>query len=157
MTPMKNLLKHILPNRQRVLEALSQKGSQYLVIVESNGEILRSISTKHPTTMLDLHAKMLDNAPSTARVKSAANILKGIRNKNKQTYLGSPTFNDDELDELDNIYTQLEDIIDRAVNRWQLDKPKSPFEKESPELSTKMKSEGVLKTPKSKPYMKVIK
>lgn len=157
MTHMKNLLKHILPNRQRVLDAISQKGSQHLIIVENNGEILRSISTKHPTTMLDLHAQMLDNAPSTARVKSAANILKGIRHKNKQTYLGSPTFNDDELDELDNIYTQLEDIIDRAVNRWQLDKPKSPFEKESPELSKKMKQDGVVKTPKSKPYMKIIK
>ena len=154
---MKNLLKHILPNRQRVLEAIAQKGSQYLVIVENNGEILRSISTKHPTTMLDLHSQMLDNTPSTARVKSAANILKGIKHKNKQTYLGSPTFNDEELDELDKIYTQLEDIIDRAVNRWQLAKPKSPFEKESPELSKKMKQDGVLKTPKSKPYMKVIK
>lgn len=37
MTHMKNLLKHILPNRQRVLDAISQKGSQHLIIVENNG------------------------------------------------------------------------------------------------------------------------
>lgn len=36
---MKELLKHILPNIKKTIEMLNRKDSQYLIIVESEGEV----------------------------------------------------------------------------------------------------------------------
>lgn len=154
---MKELLKHILPNIEKVMNMIKRKDSQYLIIVESDGKVETCNRVKHPTKILELHSKMLDRSPSTARLKSVETILRNVRSNNKQSYLGSPTLNEEELDEIEKIADQIEDIIDRSVNRWQLEKPKSQFEKDNPKLSKKMKDKGILKSPESKPYMKLVK
>lgn len=107
--------------------------------------------------MLELHYKILDKSPAIARLKSVEIMLKSIRSNNKSSYLGSSTLNEEELQEVEEIANQIEDIIDRAVNRWQLEKPKSQFEKDNPKLAKDMRDSGVLKSPKAKPYMKVLK
>lgn len=154
---MNELLKHILPNIKKTIEMLNRKDSQYLIIVEANGEVNTCNRVKEPTKMLELHSKMLDKSPSTARLKSVETMLKSIRSNNKQSYLGSPTLNEEELKEVEEIADQISDIIDRAVNRWQLEKPQSQFEKDNPKLAKDMQDSGVLKSPKAKPYMKVLK
>lgn len=154
---MKELLKHILPNVEKVLNLIKRKDSQYLIVVESDGKVETCNRIKHPTKMLELHSKMLDRSPSTARLKSVETILRNVRSNNKSSYLGSPTLNEEELDEIEKIADQIEDIINRSVNRWQLEKPKSQFEKDDPKLSKEMKDKGILKSPKSKPYMKLVK
>lgn len=154
---MKELLKHILPNIKKTIEMLNRKDSQYLIIVEADGEVNTCNKVKEPTKMLDLHSKMLDRSPATARLKSIEMLLKSIRSNNKQSYLGSPTLNEEELQEIEEIADQIGDIIDRAVNRWQLEKPKSQFEKDNPKLAKDMRDSGVLKSPKAKSYMKVLK
>ena len=154
---MKELLKHIMPNIEKTIEMLKKRNSQYLIIVEADGEVNTCNKVKEPTKMLELHSKMLDRAPSTARLKSIEMLLKSIRSNNKQSYLGSPTLNEEELQEIEEIADRIEDIIDRAVNRWQLEKPQSQFEKDNPKLAKDMQDSGVLKSPKAKPYMKVLK
>lgn len=154
---MKELLKHILPNIKKTIDMLNRKDSQYLIIVEADGEVNTCNKVKEPTKMLELHSKMLDRSPSTARLKSIEMMLKSIRSNNKQSYLGSPTLNEEELQEIEKIADQIEDIINRSVNRWQLEKPKSRFEKDNPKLAKDMRESGVLKSPKTRPYMKVLK
>lgn len=154
---MKELLKHILPNIEKTLEMLNHKDSQYLIVVESENEVQTCNRVKHPQKMLELHSKMLDKSPSTARLKSVEMMLKSIRSNNKQSYLGSPTLNEEELQEIEEIADQIEDIIDRAVNRWHLEKPQSPFEKDNPKLAKDMQDSGVIKSPKAKPYMRTLK
>lgn len=154
---MKELLKHILPNIEKVMNMIKRKDSQYLIIVESDGKVETCNRVKHPTKILELHSKMLDRSPSTARLKSVETILRNVRSNNKSSYLGSPTLNEEELDEIEKIADQIEDIINRSVNRWQLEKPKSQFEKDNPKLSKEMKDKGILKSPESKPYMKLVK
>lgn len=154
---MKELLKHIVPNIKKTIEMLNRKDSQYLIIVESDGKFNTCNRVKESTKMLELHSKMLDKSPSTARLKSVETMLKSIRSNNKQSYLGSPTLNEEELKEVEEIADQISDIIDRAVNRWQLEKPQSQFEKDNPKLAKDMQDSGVLKSPKAKPYMKVLK
>lgn len=154
---MKELLKHILPNIKKTIEMLNRKDSQYLIIVEADGEVNTCNKVKEPTKMLDLHSKMLDRSPATARLKSIEMLLKSIRSNNKQSYLGSPTLNEEELQEIEEIADQIGDIIDRAVNRWQLEKPKSQFEKDNPKLAKDMRDSGVLKSPKTRPYMKALR
>ena len=154
---MKELLKHILPNIKKTIDMLNRKDSQYLIIVEADGEVNTCNKVKEPTKMLDLHSKMLDRSPVTARLKSIEMLLKSIRSNNKQSYLGSPTLNEEELQEIEEIADQIEDIINRSVNRWQLEKPKSQFEKDNPKLAKDMRESGVLKSPKTRPYMKVLK
>lgn len=154
---MKELLKHIMPNVKKTIEMLNRKDSQYLIIVEADGEVNTCNLVKEPTKMLELHSKMLDKSPSTARLKSVETMLKSIRSNNKQSYLGSPTLNEEELKEVEEIADRIEDIIDRAVNRWQLEKPQSQFEKDNPKLAKDMRESGVLKSPKARPYMKALK
>lgn len=154
---MKELLKHILPNIKKTIEMLNRKGSQYLIIVEADGEVNTCNKVKDPMKMLELHSKLLDKSPSTARLKSVEAILKNVRSNNKQSYLGSPTLNEEELQEIEKIADQIEDIINRAVNRWQLEKPQSQFEKDNPKLAKDMRESGVLKSPKARPYMKALK
>ena len=154
---MKQLLKQIIPNISKVFEMIKTKGSQYLIVVESNGEIETCNNVKNPNKIIELHSHMMDKSPSVARLKSVETILQNIRSNNKQTYLGSPTLNDEELNEIDNIILQIDDIIKRSCSRWQIEQPKSPFEKESPELSKNMKESKTLKTPTVKPYMKIVK
>ena len=154
---MRELLKHILPNIKKTIDMLNRKDSQYLIIVESEGEINTCNRIKNPTKMLELHSKLLDRSPATARLKSIEMLLKSIRSNNKQSYLGSPTLNEEELQEIEKIADQIGDIIDRAVNRWQLEKPQSRFEKDNPKLAKDMRESGVLKSPKTRPYMKVLK
>lgn len=154
---MKELLKHIMPNIKKTIEMLNKRNSQYLIIVEADGEVNTCNKVKEPTKMLELHSKMLDRAPSTARLKSIEMLLKSIRSNNKQSYLGSPTLNEEELQEIEEIADRIEDIIDRAVNRWQLEKPQSQFEKDNPKLAEDMRKSGVLRSPKVKPYMKALK
>ncbi len=154
---MKELLNHILPNIKKTIEMLNRKNYQYLIIVEADDEVNTCNRVKEPTKMLELHSKMLDRSPPTARLKSVETMLKSIRSNNEQSYLGSPTLNEDELREIEKIADQIEDIIDRAVNRWQLEKPKSQFEKDNPKLAKDMLDSGVLKSPKARPYMKVLK
>lgn len=154
---MKELLKHILPNIKKTIEMLNRKDSQYLIIVESEDEVNTCNRVKNPTKMLELHSKMLDKSPSTARLKSVEMMLKSIRSNNKQSYLGSPTLNEEELKEIEEMADQIGDIIDRAVNRWQLEKPQSQFEKDNPKLAEDMRESGVLKSPKARPYMKALK
>ena len=154
---MKELLKHILPNIKKTIDMLNRKDSQYLIIVESECEINTCNRIKNPTKMLELHSKLLDRSPATARLKSIEMLLKSIRSNNKQSYLGSPTLNEEELQEIEKIADQIEDIINRSVNRWQLEKPKSQFEKDNPKLAKDMRESGVLKSPKTRPYMKVLK
>lgn len=154
---MKELLKHILPNVEKVLNLIKRKDSQYLIVVESDGKVETCNRVKHPSKMLELHSKMLDRSPSTARLKSVETILRNVRSNNKPSYLGSPTLNEEELDEIEKIADQIEDIINRSVNRWQLEKPKSQFEKDNPKLSKEMKDKGMLKSPKSRLYMKLVK
>ena len=107
--------------------------------------------------MLELHAKILDKSPSTARLKSVEKTLKSIRSNNKSSYLGSPTLNEEELQEVEEIADRIEDIILRAASRWQLEKPQSQFEKDNPKLAEDMRKSGVLKSPKVKPYMRALK
>lgn len=154
---MKELLKHILPNIKKTIDMLNRKDSQYLIIVESEGEINTCNRIKNPTKMLELHSKLLDRSPATARLKSIEMLLKSIRSNNKQSYLGSPTLNEEELQEIEEIADQIGDIIDRAVNRWQLEKPQSQFEKDNPKLAKDMRDSGVLKSPKTRPYMKALR
>lgn len=154
---MKQLLKQIIPNNSKVFDMLKEKNSQYLIIVESNGIIETCSKVKNPMEIIELHSQMMDKSPSVARLKSVEKMLKNMRSNNKQTYLGSPTLNDDELAEIDTIILQIDDIIKRSCSRWQVEKPKSPFEKESPELSQKLKESKTLKTPTAKPYMKIVK
>ena len=154
---MKELLKHILPNIKKTIEMLNRKDSQYLIIVEADGEVNTCNRIKNPTKMLELHSKILDKSPSTARLKSVETMLKSIRSNNKSSYLGSPTLNEEELQEIEEIADRIGDIIDRAVNRWQLEKPKSQFEKDNPKLAKDMRDSGVLKSPKARPYMKALK
>lgn len=154
---MKELLKHIMPNVKKTIEMLNRKDSQYLIIVEADGEVNTCNLVKEPTKMLELHSKMLDKSPSTARLKSVETMLKSIRSNNKQSYLGSPTLNEEELKEVEEIADRIEDIIDRAVNRWQLEKPQSQFEKDNPKLAKDMRESGVLKSTKARPYMKALK
>lgn len=154
---MKELLKHILPNIEKTLEMLNRKDQQYLIVVESENEVQTCNKVKHPQKTLELHSKMLDKSPSTARLKSIEMMLKSIRSNNKQSYLGSPTLNEEELREIEEIANRIEDIIDRAVNRWQLEKPQSPFEKDNPKLAKNMQDSGVIKSPKAKPYMRTLK
>lgn len=154
---MKELLKHILPNIEKAMNMIKRKDSQYLIIVESDGKVETCNKIENPTKLLELHAKILDKSPSTARLKSVEKTLKSIRSNNKSSYLGSPTLNEEELQEVEEIANQIEDIILRAVNRWQLEKPKSQFEKDNPKLSKEMKDKGILKSPESKPYMKLVK
>ena len=154
---MKELLKHIVPNIKKTIEMLNKRNSQYLIIVEAEGEVQTCNRIKNPTKMLELHSKILDKSPSTARLKSVEMLLKSIRFKNNQSYLGSPTLNEEELAEIEEMADRLEDIIDRAVNRWQLEKPQSQFEKDNPKLAKDMRDTGVLKSPKARPYMKALK
>ena len=154
---MKELLKHILPNIKKTIDMLNRKDSQYLIIVESEGEINTCNRIKNPTKMLELHSKLLDRSPATARLKSIEMLLKSIRSNNKQSYLGSPTLNEEELQEIEEIADQIGDIIDRAVNRWQLEKPQSQFEKDNQKLAKDMRDSGVLKSPKTRPYMKALR
>lgn len=154
---MKELLKHILPNIEKVMNMIKRKDSQYLIIVESDGKVETCNRVKHPTKILELHSKMLDRSPSTARLKSVETILRNVRSNNKSSYLGSPTLNEEELDEIEKIADQIEDIINRSVNRWQLENRQSQFEKDNPKLSKEMKDKGILKSPKFKPYMKLVK
>lgn len=154
---MKELLKHILPNIKKTIEMLNRKDSQYLIIVEANGEVNTCNRVKESTKMLELHSKMLDKSPSTARLKSVETMLKSIRSNNKQSYLGSPTLSEEELKEVEEIADRIGDIIDRAVNRWHLEKPQSQFEKDNPKLAKDMRDSGVLKSPKARPYMKSLK
>lgn len=154
---MKELLKHILPNIEKAMNMIKRKDSQYLIIVESDGKVETCNRVKHPTKILELHSKMLDRSPSTARLKSVETILRNVQSNNKSSYLGSPTLNEEELDEIEKIADQIEDIINRSVNRWQLEKPKSQFEKDNPKLSKEVKDKGILKSPESKRYMKLVK
>ena len=154
---MKELMRRIKPNIAKTVEMLNKQDSQYLIIVEADDEVTTCNKIKNPTKLLDLHAKILDKSPSTARLKSAEKTLRSIRSNNKSSYLGSPTLNEEELQEIEEIADRIEDVILRAVNRWQLEKPKSQFEKDNPKLSKEMKDKGILKSPKSKPYMKLVK
>lgn len=154
---MKELLKHILPNVEKVLNLIKRKDSQYLIVVESDGKVETCNRVKHPSKMLELHSKMLDRSPSTARLKSVETILRNVRSNNKSSYLGSPTLNEEELDEIEEIADQIYDIILRAGNRWRLENRQSQFKKDNPKLSKEMKDKGVLKSPKSKSYMKLVK
>lgn len=154
---MKELLKHILPNIEKVMNMIERKDSQYLIIVESDGKVETCNRVKHPSKMLELHSKMLDRSPSTARLKSVETIVRNIRSNNKSSYLGSPTLNEEELDEIEKIADQIYDIILRAGNRWRLENRQSQFEKDNPKLSKEMKDKGILKSPESKPYMKLVK
>ena len=154
---MKELMRRIKPNIAKTVEMLNKQDSQYLIIVEADDEVTTCNKIKNPTKLLDLHAKILDKSPSTAKLKSAEKTLRSIRSNNKSSYLGSPTLNEEELKEVEEIADQIEDIIARSVNRWQLEKPKSQFEKDNPKLSKEMKDKGILKSPESKPYMKLVK
>ena len=154
---MKELVRRIKPNIAKTVEMLNKQDSQYLIIVEADDEVTTCNKIKNPTKMLELHAKILDKSPSTARLKSAEKTLKSIRSNNKSSYLGSPTLNEEELKEVEEIADRIEDIIDRAVNRWQLEKPQSQFEKDNPKLAEDMRKSGVLRSPKVKPYMKALK
>lgn len=136
---------------------LNKQDSQYLIIVEADDEVTTCNKIKNPTKMIELHAKILDKSPSTARLKSVEKILKSIRSNNKSSYLGSPTLNEEELKEVEEIAEQIEDIILRAASRWQLEKPQSQFEKDNLKLSEDMRKSGILKSPRVKPYMKVLK
>lgn len=111
---MKELLKHILPNIEKVMNMIKRKDSQYLIIVESDGKVETCNRVKHPTKMLELQSKMLDRSPSTARLKSVETILRNVRSNNKSSYLGSPTLNEEELDEIEKIADQIEDIVNRS-------------------------------------------
>lgn len=154
---MKELLKRILPNIKKTIEMLNRKDSQYLIIVESEGEVNTCNRVKNPTKLLELHSKILDKSPATARLKSVETMLRSLKSNNKSSYLGSPTLNEEELQEVEEIANQIEDIIDRAVNRWQLEKPQSQFEKDNPKLAKDMQESGVLKSPKARPYMRALK
>lgn len=154
---MKELLKHILPDIEKVMNMIKRKDSQYLIIVESDGEVETCNRVKYPSKMLELHSKMLDRSPSTARLKSVETILRNVRSNNKSSYLGSPTLNDEELDKIEEIAEQIYDIILRAGNRWRLENRQSQFEKDNPRLSKEMKDKGLLKSPKIKHYMKLVK
>ena len=154
---MKELLKHILPNIKKTTEMLNRKDSQYLIIVESEGEVNTCNRVKNPTKLLEVHLKILDKSPATARLKSVEIMLRSLKSNNKSSYLGSPTLNEEELKEVEDFANQIEDIIDRSVNRWQLEKPKSQFEKDNPKLAKDMRDTGVLKSPKARPYMKALK
>lgn len=154
---MKELLKHIMPNVKKTIEMLNRKDSQYLIIVESDDEVNTCNRIKNPTKMLELHSKILDKSPATARLKSVETMLRSLKSNNKSSYLGSPTLNEEELKEVEDIANQIEDIIDRAVNRWQLEKPQSQFEKDNPKLAKDMRDSGVLKSPKTRPYMKALR
>ena len=139
------------------MNMIERKDSQYLIIVESDGKVETCNRVKHPSKMLELHSKMLDRSPSTARLKSVETIVRNIRSNNKSSYLGSPTLNEEELDEIEKIADQIYDIILRAGNRWRLENRQSQFEKDNPKLSKEMKDKGILKSPESKPYMKLVK
>ena len=154
---MKGSVRRIKSNIKKTVEMLNKQDSQYLIIVEADGEVTTYNKIKNPTKLLDLHAKILDKSPSTARLKSAEKTLKSIRSNNKSSYLGSPTLNEEELKEVEEIADRIEDIINRSVNRWQVEKPQSQFEKDNPKLAEDMRKSGVLKSPKTKPYMKVLK
>lgn len=154
---MKGSVRRIKSNIKKTVEMLNKQDSQYLIIVEADGEVTTCNKIKNPTKLLDLHAKILDKSPSTARLKSAEKTLKSIRSNNKSSYLGSPTLNEEELKEVEEIADRIEDIIARSVNRWQVEKPQSQFEKDNPKLAEDMLKSGVLKSPKTKPYMKVLK
>ena len=154
---MKELVRRIKPNIAKTVEMLNKQDSQYLIIVEADNEVTTCNKIKNPTKMLELHAKILDKSPSTARLKSIEMMMKSIRYNNKSSYLGSPTLNEEELKEVEEIADRIEDIIDRAVNRWQLEKPQAQFEKDNPKLAEDMRKSGVLRSPKVKPYMKALK
>lgn len=154
---MKELVRRIKPNIAKTVEMLNKQDSQYLIIVEADDEVTTCNKIKNPTKMIELHAKILDKSPSTARLKSVEKILKSIRSNNKSSYLGSPTLNEEELKEVEEIAEQIEDIILRAASRWQLEKPQSQFEKDNLKLSEDMRKSGILKSPRVKPYMKVLK
>ena len=154
---MKGSVRRIKSNIKKTVEMLNKQDSQYLIIVEADGEVTTCNKIKNPTKLLDLHAKILDNSPVTARLKSVEKILRNVRSNNKLSYLGSPTLNEEELKEVEEIANRIEDIINRSVNRWQLEKPQSQFEKDNPRLAEDMRKSGVLKSPKTKPYMKVLK
>lgn len=153
---MTETVRRIKPNIAKTVEMLNNQDSQYLIIVEADDEVTTCNKIKNPTKLLELHAKILDKSPSTARLKSVEKTLKSIRSNNKSSYLGSPTLNEEELQEIEDIADQIEDIILRAANRWQLEKPQSQFETDNPKLAKDMRDSGVLKSPKSKPYMKVL-
>lgn len=154
---MKELMRRIKPNIATTVEMLNKQDSQYLIIVEADDEVTTCNKIKNPTKMLELHAKILDKSPSTARLKSVEKTLKSIRSNNKSSYLGSPTLNEEELQEVEDIADQIEDIILRAANRWQLEKPQSQFEKDNPKLAKDMRKSGVLRSPKVKPHMRSLK
>lgn len=154
---MKELVRRIKPNIAKTVEMLNKQDSQYLIVVEADGEVTTCNKIKTPTKMLELHAKILDKSPSTARLKSVEKTLKSIRSNNKSSYLGSPTLNEEELQEVEEIADRVEDIILRAASRWQLEKPQSQFEKDNPKLAEDMRKSGVLKSPKVKPYMRSLK
>lgn len=153
---MTETVRRIKPNIAKTVEMLNNQDSQYLIIVEADGEVTTCNKIKNPTKLLELHAKILDKSPSTARLKSVEKTLKSIRSNNKSSYLGSPTLNEEELQEIEDIADQIEDIILRAANRWQLEKPQSQFEIDNLKLYEDMRKSGVLKSPKAKPYMKVL-
>ena len=119
---MKELVRRIKPNIAKTVEMLNKQDSQYLIIVEADGEVTTCNKIKTSTKMLELHAKILDKSPSTARLKSVEKTLKSIRSNNKSSYLGSPTLNEEELQEVEEIADRIEDIILRTVSRWQLEK-----------------------------------
>ena len=154
---MKGSVRRIKSNIKKTVEMLNKQDSQYLIIVEADDEVTTCNKIKNPTKLLDLHAKILDKSPSTARLKSAEKTLKSIRSNNKSSYLGSPTLNEEELKEVEEIADRIEDIIARSVNRWQVEKPQSQFEKDNLKLAEDMLKSRVLKSPKAKPYMKVLK
>lgn len=154
---MKELVRRVRPNIAKTVKMLNNRDQQYLIIVEADDEVNTCNKIKNPTKLLELHAKILDKSPSTARLKSVEKTLKSIRSNNKSSYFGSPTLNEGELQEIEEIAEQIEDIILRAANRWQLEKPQSQFEKDNPKLVEDMRKSGVLKSPKAKLYMKVLK
>lgn len=154
---MKGSVRRIKLNIKKTVEMLNKQDSQYLIVVEADNAVNTCNKIKNPTKMLELHSKILDNSPVTARLKSVEKILRNARFNNKSSYLGSPTLNEEELKEVEEIANRIEDIINRSVNRWQLEKPQSQFEKNNPKLAEDMRKSGVLKSPKTKPYMKVLK
>lgn len=154
---MTETVRRIKPNIVKTVEMLNKQDSQYLIIVEADDEVTTCNKIKTPTKMLELHTKILDKSPSTARLKSVEKTLKSIRSNNKSSYLGSPTLNEEELQEVEEIADRIEDIILRAASRWQLEKPQSQFEKDNPKLAEDMRKSGVLKSPKVKPYMRSLK
>lgn len=115
-------IKFIAPHierAQRVKELFNNNNkTSYIVAIKDDDEnIIVDSCSKSPTEHMQIFTHIFKSHPSTAKLKAVTELLKMIETTNRQTFLGSPTFSEEEMKELKAINSRLEEILYDAVVR----------------------------------------